>query len=460
MVSCSVVDTYGKATFFLPFFIITALFHSSLNAKCIYRIGWASYKSKKDPKLPQHHDRIESSSVHVSFISYQLQRLITEESLRILFSTFGVVLDTSIKKSYIDQSINRQCGYGFVHFSISPEGIASALAAVKALNDATIDEVCYKCSISHNLEKHLMDRQSFSGTTSLSGSNGSSPWKTSPPSSVLSDPNLFHQESMRATGGFYPANTGNGPRINGGPGLTPNLMLPPQAPNGPYKHQPGSSKNGWPMFNGRDEMSFKARDEAATYYQLSAAKGSDQNYLQPLQVPYNTSAPSKVSVVRPETNRSNAYFNGSASDFNQTRYGQSHSGLMDPAFSQGLLLMTADAQQRARKERTNSSTSSFSSASEGPLSFSGATNKSFFEDLLKLTAEDGNGGLGSAAFSPFEGSSNKLQPNFSLGVGVGSPYYDTLDKPLSTTTSNSFAGLNLGLGSTAFDSTFYPAIHH
>jgi hypothetical protein len=76
-----------------------------------------------------------------------------------LFSSFGVVLDCSIKKSYIDQSINRQCGYGFVHFASSQEGIESALAAVAGLNDATINEVCYKCSISHNLEKHLLDVQ-------------------------------------------------------------------------------------------------------------------------------------------------------------------------------------------------------------------------------------------------------------------------------------------------------------
>eukprot|EP01039_Chlorochromonas_danica_P007216 gene7216-7982_t len=124
------------------------------------RIGWASYKNRKEPKTAFHHDRIESSSIHVSYISYQLKRLITEESLRVLFSAYGVVLDTSIKKSYIDESINRQCGYGFVHYSCSPEGIESALAAVAALNDTTIDGVCYKCSISHNLEKHLVDMQS------------------------------------------------------------------------------------------------------------------------------------------------------------------------------------------------------------------------------------------------------------------------------------------------------------
>lgn len=70
---------------------------------CIIRVGWASYKNKKEPKILQHHDRMDSSSVHVSYISYQLNCIITEESLRILFSSFGVVLDTSIKKSYIDE---------------------------------------------------------------------------------------------------------------------------------------------------------------------------------------------------------------------------------------------------------------------------------------------------------------------------------------------------------------------
>eukprot|EP01039_Chlorochromonas_danica_P006770 gene6770-7480_t len=120
------------------------------------RVGWASYKNKKEPRT-YHHDRIHSSSVHVSYLSYQLKKLINEESLRILFSTYGVVLDVSIKKSYLDESINRQCGYGFVHFSANSEGLKNALAAVAALNDATIDGVCYKCSISHNLEKQLIE---------------------------------------------------------------------------------------------------------------------------------------------------------------------------------------------------------------------------------------------------------------------------------------------------------------
>lgn len=122
------------------------------------KIGWATYRSKSNAKnnpQQQHHDRIESSSVHVSYISYQLKNLVTEVSLRDLFRKYGEVIDTSIKKSDIDLNINRQCGYGFIHYPSTPEGIMSALNSVKFLNDATIDDICFKCSVSHNLEKHL-----------------------------------------------------------------------------------------------------------------------------------------------------------------------------------------------------------------------------------------------------------------------------------------------------------------
>lgn len=53
-------------------------------------------------------------------------------------------------------------------------GIESALTAVAGLNDATLDNVCYKCSISHNLEKQLLEihRQSASVSSNLNYGNG------------------------------------------------------------------------------------------------------------------------------------------------------------------------------------------------------------------------------------------------------------------------------------------------
>jgi hypothetical protein len=48
-----------------------------------------------------------------------------------------------------------QSGYGFVHFSLTPEGIESALQAVQVMNRRTVETVGYECSISHGLKKVL-----------------------------------------------------------------------------------------------------------------------------------------------------------------------------------------------------------------------------------------------------------------------------------------------------------------
>ena len=50
----------------------------------------------------------------------------------------------------------RQSGYGFVHFPGTEEGIRSAFIAAQRLMDTEIDNVNYKCKISHHLEQHLV----------------------------------------------------------------------------------------------------------------------------------------------------------------------------------------------------------------------------------------------------------------------------------------------------------------
>lgn len=95
-----------------------------------YSIRWASYKNKSNVRETKG-ESLETSPVHVSFISYQvfpsycevilpfscigfleyndcalcfqIDRLVTEESLRALFSKYGYVVDASIKKSMIDK---------------------------------------------------------------------------------------------------------------------------------------------------------------------------------------------------------------------------------------------------------------------------------------------------------------------------------------------------------------------
>jgi hypothetical protein len=87
---------------------------------------------------------------------FQISAIITEESLRQLFAQFGEVVDAVICKSSIDQRTKRQSGYGFIHFPGTPTGIKASFRAAQTLMDIMIDDVNYKCKISHQLEQQLM----------------------------------------------------------------------------------------------------------------------------------------------------------------------------------------------------------------------------------------------------------------------------------------------------------------
>jgi hypothetical protein len=111
--SCFAGDTSGN---YPPCVTVFSLF----DAHCLcfffrcwlngtHRVGWAAYKNKKEPRL-QHHDKMDSASIHVSYITFQLDAVITEESLRQLFSSFGPVVDTSIKKSFVDE-VRARCHF-------------------------------------------------------------------------------------------------------------------------------------------------------------------------------------------------------------------------------------------------------------------------------------------------------------------------------------------------------------
>jgi hypothetical protein len=86
-----------------------------------------------------------------------MSHVVNEESLRNLFSQFGNVVDAVICKSNLDQQQGRQSGYGFIHFPGTPSGIDASFRAAEMLVDVMIDDVNYKCKISHHLEKHLRD---------------------------------------------------------------------------------------------------------------------------------------------------------------------------------------------------------------------------------------------------------------------------------------------------------------
>ena len=111
-------------------------------------------------------------------MSYKIDKIISEELLRNLFSMFGEVCDTTIKQVSVDrvsyncsldivyissyihhlsfvicsQKSHRLKGYGFVSFRNDEGGLCAAERALAELNEATIDEVTFKCEVSHILD--------------------------------------------------------------------------------------------------------------------------------------------------------------------------------------------------------------------------------------------------------------------------------------------------------------------
>eukprot|EP01033_Poteriospumella_lacustris_P010497 gene10497-7467_t len=119
------------------------------------KIGKALSRSNKKEDELEHRQAYATASVHVTFISHQVERIVTEESLRFLFGRFGQVVDAIICKSNVDQRQARQSGYGFIHFAGGVEGVEASFTAAQTLSDVMIDEVNYKCKISKDLENQL-----------------------------------------------------------------------------------------------------------------------------------------------------------------------------------------------------------------------------------------------------------------------------------------------------------------
>lgn len=72
-----------------------------------------------------------------------------------MFGKYGPIHDITIKKFEVDQKAQVQRGYGFVHFPASEEGVNAALKCAEALKDQIVDNIHYKCDISHKLLRQL-----------------------------------------------------------------------------------------------------------------------------------------------------------------------------------------------------------------------------------------------------------------------------------------------------------------
>eukprot|EP00599_Poterioochromonas_sp_BG-1_P007876 CAMPEP_0173150006 /NCGR_PEP_ID=MMETSP1105-20130129/10683_1 /TAXON_ID=2985 /ORGANISM="Ochromonas sp., Strain BG-1" /LENGTH=559 /DNA_ID=CAMNT_0014065019 /DNA_START=360 /DNA_END=2039 /DNA_ORIENTATION=+ len=109
----------------------------------------------------------EYIQVHVSFISKQVNYLITEKVLRDIFSQYGTVADVAIKKHSTLHKQHRQSGYGFVYFHESD----AAYRAMVALKHNTVKDITLDCSISHKSEQLIQPGSSSRNSGSGSRNN-------------------------------------------------------------------------------------------------------------------------------------------------------------------------------------------------------------------------------------------------------------------------------------------------
>jgi hypothetical protein len=72
-----------------------------------------------------------------------------------MFSSFGYVLDATIKKISFSKDDNTRKGYGFVHFDSTLEGIEAAICAATVMASVSVEGVQYTCCLSRNLQARL-----------------------------------------------------------------------------------------------------------------------------------------------------------------------------------------------------------------------------------------------------------------------------------------------------------------
>jgi len=325
------------------------------------RVRWATFKNKLNSK-DMKPDGLETSPVHVSFLSYQILRLVTEQTLRALFGRYGEVVDVSIKKSVIDKDINRQSGYGFVHYSINPDGVQAAVVAAQNLHDTTIDDVNYKTSISHSLNKFLVEDMGIPQSTlpppapsifSNSHSNNhvpqsyrnTDPYQEDPyhvpPNNMYPHYNSSHRGMEQskpyrstANNGYYPQQNmySNNYYDNRNPnGLynqpPPTNHYPPQ--NQQYSYYDDGANNHMPPSGGYPRAPVSnppvypqgPHESAEPLYDYSPYSSSSDTYSQPLTTGYryNSTGHSHPSYAPPQTAPVPHYPGSQPSHYN--RYG-------------------------------------------------------------------------------------------------------------------------------------------
>lgn len=118
------------------------------------RVRWANSKtSKKSQSTNFNFKEMEAASIFVTFRTFD--RIVTEELLLSLFSSYGEVIDTTIRRMEPEKNGESIRGYGFVRFPLNENGVKSAFRATAEMSDIVIDNIHFKCKVSHSLEQDI-----------------------------------------------------------------------------------------------------------------------------------------------------------------------------------------------------------------------------------------------------------------------------------------------------------------
>lgn len=146
------------------------------------------------------------NSLFVRFTSSEVGKLVTEVVLAEVFSKFGEFVDCAIKSSNVNKFTGLQKGFGFVHFSESPEDIKSILQFLQSHKKIEVDCVNYSCEPSRNFLGMLESldihgpQHSYQCESGYSTASSLTESSLPPPSSPCQS-----EESPRAISPYYTA---------------------------------------------------------------------------------------------------------------------------------------------------------------------------------------------------------------------------------------------------------------
>lgn len=95
--------------------------------------------------------------LHVSFVSRQVEVVISEEVMDAAFSTFGEVTDCVVKRHRVTQESQSQSGYGFVYF----DNLDIAVRTLYLMKHTTVNGVTYDCNVSYKSEQMVNSHMQY-----------------------------------------------------------------------------------------------------------------------------------------------------------------------------------------------------------------------------------------------------------------------------------------------------------